>query len=131
MILAAIVASAFSGCSSLTSITIPNRVMSIGSSAFSGCSSLMSITIPNSVINIGDSVFGGCPSLKIIYYLLPKQFWQNITIGSNNEELLFATRYYYSETEPPLNIEGTDYNGNYWHYDSDGTTPVIWKKENN
>ena len=39
-------ASAFSGCSGLTSITIPYGVTSIGSSAFSGCSGLESITIP-------------------------------------------------------------------------------------
>ena len=37
---------AFNGCSSLTSITIPNSVTSIGSSAFYNCSSLRSITIP-------------------------------------------------------------------------------------
>ncbi|MBT6240312.1 MAG: leucine-rich repeat domain-containing protein, partial [Verrucomicrobia bacterium] len=37
---------AFSGCSSLTSIIIPESVTSIGSSAFSGCSSLTSIIIP-------------------------------------------------------------------------------------
>ena len=37
---------AFRGCSSLTSITIPDSVTSIGSSAFSGCSSLESITLP-------------------------------------------------------------------------------------
>ena len=38
--------SAFSGCSGLTSITIPDSVTSIGNSAFSGCSALTSITIP-------------------------------------------------------------------------------------
>ena len=38
--------SAFSGCSSLTSVTIPNSVTSIGSSAFYDCSSLTSVTIP-------------------------------------------------------------------------------------
>lgn len=37
---------AFSWCSSLTSITIPNSVTSIGGGAFNGCSSLESITIP-------------------------------------------------------------------------------------
>ena len=37
--------SAFSGCSSLTSVTIPNSVTSIGSEAFSGCSSLTSVHI--------------------------------------------------------------------------------------
>ena len=39
---------AFSNCSSLTSITIPEGVTSIGEYAFSNCSSLTSITIPES-----------------------------------------------------------------------------------
>ena len=53
----------FNGCSSLTSVTIPNSVSSIGESAFYGCSSLNSITIPNSVTKIGSSTFYGCRSL--------------------------------------------------------------------
>ena len=52
--------SAFSGCSSLTSLTIPNSVTDIGSSAFSGCSSLTSVTIGNSVTTIGYYAFSGC-----------------------------------------------------------------------
>ena len=52
--------SAFSGCSSLTSITIPSSVTSIGDSAFSGCRSLTSITIPNSVTSIGREAFNSC-----------------------------------------------------------------------
>lgn len=40
-------ASAFDGCSSLTSITIPNSVTSIDDYTFSGCSNLTSIMIPN------------------------------------------------------------------------------------
>ena len=57
---------AFDGCSSLTSITIPNSVTSIGRSAFDGCSSLTSITIPNSVTSIGQYAFSGCISLTSI-----------------------------------------------------------------
>ena len=57
---------AFSGCRSLTSITIPNSVTSIGSSAFNNCSSLTSITIPNSVTSIGDWAFNNCSSLTSI-----------------------------------------------------------------
>ncbi len=48
---------AFNGCSSLTSITIPNSVTSIGNSAFYYCSSLTSITIPNSVTSLSDYAF--------------------------------------------------------------------------
>ena len=58
--------SSFSGCSSLTSVTIPNSVTSIGLAAFSGCSSLTSIAIPNSVTSIGTSTFYNCSSLTSV-----------------------------------------------------------------
>ena len=57
---------AFSGCTSLTSINIPDSVTSIGGRAFNGCSSLTSISIPNSVTSIGDYAFWGCSGLTSI-----------------------------------------------------------------
>ena len=57
---------AFSGCTSLTSITIPDSVTEIGGSAFENCSSLTSITIPDSVTSIGIGAFVGCSSLTSI-----------------------------------------------------------------
>jgi hypothetical protein len=56
---------AFLGCSSLTSVTIPNTVASIGESAFSDCSSLTSVTIPNSVTSIGYRAFVRCGELTV------------------------------------------------------------------
>ena len=58
--------SAFNGCYSLQSITIPSSVTSIGNSAFQNCSSLQSITIPESVTSIGNSAFQNCSSLQSI-----------------------------------------------------------------
>ena len=70
--------SAFSGCASLESITIPDSVTSIGDWAFHGCSSLASITIPDSVTSIGDWAFDECSSLKKITYNGTKQTWKSI-----------------------------------------------------
>lgn len=34
-------------------------------------------------------------------------------------------KYYYSESEPALNAEGTAYDGHYWHYDENYEI-VVW-----
>lgn len=57
---------AFSSCSGLTSITIPNSVTSIGTSAFYSCSKLTSVNIPNSVTSIDYRTFYKCSSLASI-----------------------------------------------------------------
>ena len=68
---------AFRGCSSLTSITIPNSVTSIGNYAFYGCSSLEEV-IFNAENYEGYSyvnTFGGCTALR------------KLTIGENVSDL--------------------------------------------
>ena len=57
---------AFSDCTNLTSVTIPDSVSSIGPFAFYGCTGLTSVTIPDSVTSIGDGVFSGCTCLTAI-----------------------------------------------------------------
>ena len=48
---------AFSGCSGLTSITIPNGVTSIGYEAFSNCNSLKTVFLPSSITSIDSGAF--------------------------------------------------------------------------
>ena len=57
---------AFYDCSGLTSVTIPNSVTEIGARAFHGCSGLTSVTIPNSVTSITGYAFSGCSSLPVV-----------------------------------------------------------------
>ena len=58
--------SAFSDCTSLTSITMPNSVTEIGDGAFVRCSGLTNVTIGNSVTSIGDEAFAECQGLTSV-----------------------------------------------------------------
>ena len=60
---------AFDGCSSLTSITIPEGMTSIGSNAFYECSRLTSVTIPSTVTEIGDGAFEDCSRLTSVTFV--------------------------------------------------------------
>ncbi len=58
--------SAFSGCNSLTNITIPDSVTCIGNVSFQYCTGLTNVTIPDSVTIIEGGAFWGCTSLKSV-----------------------------------------------------------------
>ena len=53
------------GCD-FTSVTLSERITSIGEKAFLGCSALESIVIPSSVETISENAFSQCTSLKTI-----------------------------------------------------------------
>ena len=60
--------SAFYGCSSLTSVIIPDNVISIGSSAFYGCSSLTGVYCKSAMPpSLGSGVFDNNSSGREIY----------------------------------------------------------------
>ena len=98
-------------------LVIPSTVTEIKDYAFRGCDSITSVTIPDSVTSIGDEAFYNCNNLSKVYYNGTEEEWSGISIGSSNYDLNYATRYYYSETEP---VE----EGNYWHYV--GGIPTPW-----
>ena len=59
---------AFSECSNLTSVVIPDSVTSIGSMAFDDCNSLSSVTIGNGLTSIGSDAFD---KLRTITFYVP------------------------------------------------------------
>ena len=55
----------FSGCTQLTKVSLPDSVESIGICAFYDCNSLFSLTIPDAVTVIAGNAFSGCHNIKI------------------------------------------------------------------
>ena len=108
---------AFADCAKLTSVTIPHSVTSIGEGAFAGCTKLTSITIPSSVQSIGPEAFNGCSSLIDVYYEGTVAQWGNIQISEGNEPLSNAMRHY-------LLGSGTWGDNIIWTLDSDGLLSI-------
>ncbi len=57
---------AFNDCKSMTSVNIPDGVTSIGNSAFIDCKSMTSVNIPDGVTSIGGAAFYNCESITSI-----------------------------------------------------------------
>ena len=82
---------AFSDCSVLTSVTIPNSVTSIEVGAFYGCTVLRSVTIGNSVTSIGSAAFEACGRLTSVNYTGTISQWCNISFAEEvSNPLLYA-----------------------------------------
>ena len=71
-------------------------VTSIGDEAFSDCTDIVGITLPDTIISIGDSAFDRCYQLRSVYYGDTHTQWQEIAVGEENEELHRAIFYYTS-----------------------------------
>ena len=71
----------FSGCRSLTSITIPDSVTLIGEYAFECCSSLTSMTIPDNIISIREDAFYSCYGLTSVH-TTDLSAWCNISFAN-------------------------------------------------
>ena len=104
---------AFSGCSGLTSITIPDSVTSIGNSAFSGCTGLTSITIPDSVTSIGSYAFYGCSNLAIVTFKNPDGWWYSSSPSATSGTSISSFALAYSPTMSAGYLK-TTYVNYYW-----------------
>ncbi len=119
---------AFANCTYLDNVILPETATQIGAQAFAYCESLKEIIFPDGLEEIGDYSFRSCKGLTNVYYKGSMEDWSKITI---DEIVAFAyitdlTFYYYSETEPLMNSDGTAYDGNYWYYDENGAL-VMWE----
>lgn len=97
---------------------IPDDVKIIGGNAFYACKNLTGITIPDSVTGIEFGAFSACDSLTGVYYKGTEADWNNVFVDGT-AGLDSVTLYYYSASQPTKS-------GNYWHYGTDGVTPVKW-----
>jgi len=57
---------AFKGCTSLTSVLIGTGITTISQSAFEGCSNLVAVTLPSSVAAVGNNAFQNCSKLRLL-----------------------------------------------------------------
>lgn len=102
---------AFASCTGLTNIKIPNSVTTIGAYAFQG-SGLASVSIPNSVTSIGDRAFYKCGNLKKVtcLALVPPQ------LTSLGFPFDFETNHYTATLYVPIEAVDTYQSTPFWWY---------------
>jgi hypothetical protein len=100
---------AFSGCASLTSVTIPGSVTSIGEYTFLDCTNLAAVYFQGSAPTAGSSVFDG-DTKAIVYYLAGTAGW-GATFAGLPAVLLNAPQGEFSYTTNNGTITVTKYNG--------------------
>ena len=114
---------AFGDCNSLTSLTLPSSLQSIGGGAFEGCSSLTSLTFPSSLQSIGDGAFWGCSSLTSL--TLPSSL-QSIEggafTGCTSLRSVICNQFYKVIGQMLLSSDGTQVIA-YWGKNSEVTIP--------
>lgn len=97
-------------------VKLGSGVTELGYSVFYICYSLNTLIMSNSVTSVGAGSFYAT-ELRTVYFEGTLEQYRRISIGTNNQNLQGATKYYYSEEQPETS-------GSYWHY-VDGE-PVVW-----
>lgn len=118
---------AFSSCTALEEIELPDGLKEIGTAAFAGCDLLRKVSLPDSIHTIDLSCFSACPSLRILK--LPKNLKDADTFLAFQDETLeyiivpeeiSLSSSYVSDTLANLNSSG--YGRLVVHYESDAHT---------
>ena len=114
-----------------TEVLIPSiykgkPVTSIGDSAFYGCTSLTSIEIPNSVTSIGDSAFSDCSSLTKVNYTGTIDQWVQIEFNNYDSNPLYYAKNLYINNElvTQANITTATKISNYAFYKCSSLTSI-------
>ena len=89
---------------SLSQISIPEGVTTIGFGTFYGCHQLEKVYIPQSVASIDYEAFDECYALEDIYFGGTENQWESITVGENNDPIINASVHFNSEPLEPIYI---------------------------
>ncbi len=127
---------AFCGCSDITSIELPNTIISLDERSFSGCTGLTTIELPNSLETIGASCFYRCTNLTNIEIpnsvtaIAEDAFWEcsslsSARIGSSVSEI---GRKIFNEC---YQLAAITVDENNQHYDSRQNCNAIIEKASN
>lgn len=84
---------AFSNAYNLTEIVIVSGITTISRRAFSGCSALATVSLPDTVAQIGAMAFYSC-EIADVYYSGDAESWNEITIEPSNDSLVEASIHY-------------------------------------
>jgi len=98
---------------SLTAMSIPSYVDTIGFGAFENCAALESIYVPDNVTTINKNAFKGCYSLQSVSLPFCGKT-VNSSGGANMFGYIFGTTYYLSQNEyVPTSLKEVEIRGGY------------------